>query len=232
MKPLHHYLSLALLISLFTFSCNSPVEQPLEVEDQIEEKTDTNITSNFNQPIGINESYEAIWQKPELVLSMLGDLTGKTVADIGAGSGFFTFKLIPHAEKVIAVDIDPRFLTYIDSMNILTTPKQMQGRLETRLASEKSPNLKTEEVDIILIVNTLAYIPNHIDYLKNLKNTMKDKGKILVIDFKKKRLPVGQPAEYKVPLFQVENEFYEAGFTNIKTDDTSLDYQYMIIGEK
>src|SRR5690606_25963163 len=55
-----------------------------------------------------------IWQKPDLVLSLLGNLKGKTVADIGAGTGFFAFRIANQGARVIAIDIDPRAIAWID----------------------------------------------------------------------------------------------------------------------
>ena len=61
---------------------------------------------------------------------------------------------------------------------------------------------------------------------------MKEGGKLLIIDFKKKRTPVGPPSDIRQPLFVVENELYDAGYKNILTNDTALDYQYIVIAEK
>jgi len=55
----------------------------------------------------------AEWQKPDAVIASLGPLDGKTVADIGTGTGYFAFPIAKKAAKVIAIDIDQRFLDYI-----------------------------------------------------------------------------------------------------------------------
>mgnify|MGYP003513888378 CR=1 FL=1 len=48
-----------------------------------------------------------VWQKPYEVIHRLGPLEYLTVADIGAGSGYFSFRFIHEAARVIAIDIDP-----------------------------------------------------------------------------------------------------------------------------
>ncbi len=173
-----------------------------------------------------------IWQKPDLVLDYLGDLEGKTVADIGAGTGFFTMRLVQDAAKVIATDIDPRFIAYLDSVKVLEVPESLQDRLETRLVKPDDPMLKAGEADVVIIVNTFMYIKDRIDYLGKLKKAIKPGGKLLIIDFKKKRTPIGPPTEIRVPLYVVESEMYEAGYRQVTTDDTSLDYQYIVMAEK
>lgn len=184
---------------------------------------------------GFTEDYlstdRGIWQKPELVMNLLGDLENKTVADIGAGTGFFALRLTPYAKKVIAVDIDPRFINFLDSLKVRVLEPEIQSRLETRLATPDDPRLNPGEADIVLIVNTYMYVKNRVDYLKNLREGISPGGTLLIIDFKKKRTPVGPPSDIRIPLFQVEEELYEAGYKNIQTNDTALDYQYIIIAE-
>ena len=53
------------------------------------------------------------WQDPKFVIEALGNLENKSIADIGSGTGYFTFQLAVPAKKVIAIDIEQRFLNYI-----------------------------------------------------------------------------------------------------------------------
>ena len=173
-----------------------------------------------------------VWQKPDLVIDMMGDLENKTVADIGAGTGFFAKRLAENAEKVIAIDIDQRFLNYIDSIKVLEMPAAQQQRLETRLAEPDNPMLKPGEADVILIVNTFMYIRNKESYLATLKQSLTEDGQLFIIDFKKKRTDIGPPSDIRLPLFQIEQMLYDAGYRNIDANDTALDYQYIIRAQK
>ena len=192
-------------------------------------------TSRSERKAGFTEDYlstnRGIWQKPELVLNLLGDLDDKTVADIGAGTGFFSLRLAPKAKKVIAIDIDPRFVDFLDSMKVRQLPPEVRPRLETRLAEPDDPLLAPNEADVVLIVNTYMYIKDRIAYLENLRRGISPGGTLLIIDFKKKRTPVGPPSDVRIPLYQVEEELYEAGYTNVQTNDTALDYQYLVIAQ-
>lgn len=185
---------------------------------------------------GITDDYTStnrlIWQKPDLVMDLLGDMDGKTVADIGAGTGFFSLRIIEKAAKVIAIDIDQRFLNYLDSIKMLELNDTLRQKLETRLATPDNPNLKAAEADLVLIVNTYMYLKDRVGYLRNLKSGIAEGGKIIIIDFKRKRMPIGPPQNIRVPLFVTEEELYEAGYREVITNDSSLDYQYIITARK
>ncbi len=218
---------------MFLFSCR---QDPGTSQSLPPDANDTVSGETAVRRPGIAEDYlntnRVIWQKPDLVLELLGDLTGKTVADIGSGTGFFSLRLAPKAGKVIAVDIDTRFVNYLDSVKVLELAEPLQSRLETRLATPNDPKLRPGEADVVVIVNTYMYIKNRVDYLRNLKTGLSDNGQLLIIDFKKKRMPLGPPQDIRVPLFQAEDELYEAGYREILTNDTSLDYQYIITARK
>ena len=173
-----------------------------------------------------------IWQKPELVLSLLGSLEGKTVADIGAGMGFFTFPLLPLADKVIAIDIDPFFLHHIDSVKVANLIPEDRNRLETRLVKSNKIPLSEQEIDAAVIVNTFMFIPDHINYLKRLLSKLKPGGTLLIVDFKKRKIPLGPEQAYKIPLYVVEDELYKAGFHSVKAYDMLLEYQYILVAKK
>jgi ubiquinone/menaquinone biosynthesis C-methylase UbiE len=187
---------------------------------------------NFENLVDDYENKDrGIWQKPDMVIALLGDLEGKTVADIGAGTGYFTFRLIPKAKKVIGIDIDRRFIHFMDSIKVrLSEP--YRNRFESRLAKYDDPMLAPEEADAVMIVNTYGYIENRVQYLKTLYKGMSPGARLLVIDFKKNNLPIGPPEAYKVALRQVESEMLSAGFSIEKMDTKSLDYQYIVIVQK
>lgn len=187
---------------------------------------------NFENLVANYESKDrVIWQKPGMAIALLGDLSGKTVADIGAGTGYFAFRMIPKAERVIGVDIDPRFITFMDSIKV-RLPEQYRNRFESRLAKPNDPMLNPEEADAVIIVNTYGYIENRVQYLQTLRKGMKPGGELLIIDFKKNNLPVGPEDDFKVSQNQVENELESDGFDILKIDNESLDYQYLILAKK
>ncbi len=175
------------------------------------------------------------WQRPDLIISLLakGDLSEMTVVDIGAGKGFFTIKIAPLAKKVIALDIDQNFLDIIDTEKRSELAPAIQGRVETRLTSRDSPKLDTNEADAVLIVNTFMFIDNKLDYLNKLKDKIIPGGRLVIVDFKRKRTELGpRPRKHRAPLYMVEDLLYEAGYKNIQARDTDLSEQYILVAER
>ena len=167
----------------------------------------------------------AEWQKPEKTIASLGPLEGKTVADIGAGTGYFSFPIARQAAKVIAIDIDRRFLDYIEQKK---QAQKIGENIETRLTEPDSSGLKPGEADMVLIVDTYHHIEGRIDYFKKLKRCLSQDGVLVIIDFKKMKTPPGPPIEMRVAEDQVESELKSAGFTIVSADENLLPYQYIV----
>jgi len=190
-----------------------------------------NLNSELAEESSVNIG-RAIWQKPGLVIEKLGDISDKVIADIGAGTGYFALRLAPRAEKVIAIEIEPAFIKYLDSLR-LGLPENQQSKLETRLAKINDPLLKPEEADIILIINTIAYIDKLDEYLKTVKKGLKKNGRLIIIDYKMKKLPINAPPkDERIYLDKLEEILESAGYQIAQSDDTSLDYQYILTATK
>lgn len=225
------------LITLLAFAActdTKPVETDNEANETDSIETDVNNSeeiSNIIPEVEEGQQDRLIWQQPGKILSLFGDLTGKTVADVGAGSGFFTVQLAYRNAKVLALDIDKKSIDFINNLKVALNEKGSIGEnIETRLVAPDNTYLKNEEVDYILIVNTLPYISNRIPYLRHLTKALKKGGKIVIVDFKMKKIPdeVGPPLSERLPLYKVEQDLEKAGFTLLKSDDASLDFQYVV----
>ena len=210
-------------LCLSAFACKDPV-----IPSAKQAASDEN---QWEKEIQANKSRD-VWQRPSDVIDLLGDVSEFKIADIGAGTGFFSFRLLLRGASVIAIDIDPRMLEIIESFK-QNLSSEMQTKLETRLALPSDAKIEKDEVDIILIINTIGYIKNRIEYLKQLYEALPDGGKILIVDFKSRQLPVEAPSlEYRVPLFQLEQDLANSGFTSIESNDAILDYQYTVLASK
>ncbi|MEM9836766.1 MAG: methyltransferase domain-containing protein [Bacteroidota bacterium] len=173
------------------------------------------------------------WQQPAVVIEAMGDLEEKVVADIGAGKGYFAQRLAPLCDRVIAIEIDPSLVHYLnDTLRQLELPKQIRPRLEARLGTVTDPKLTKKEVDVVLFVNTFMQIENQVNYLQQLNAAIKENGRIVIVDWKKRLMPMGPPQDLRVPLYRAEQMLQESGYTVVKSDDSSLEFQYIVVAEK
>ena len=221
-------LILATVLSLTWMGCKrnyqgeSSNDEPALVTDS-SEKSD-----QFKDEMSVYESADrVIWQKPDLVIQELGDVDGKVVADIGAGTGYFSRRIAYKGAKVIAIDIDPKAIQWMEEQKA-RFPIELQDRLVIRQAEPNDPKLKAQEVDLVLLVNTYSYISSRVPYFTKLKEAIRPGGDVIIIDFKKKETPFGPAIEERVDVADVEKELIEAGYTLLKIDQESLEYQYII----
>lgn len=173
-----------------------------------------------------------IWQQPGAVMDAMGDIREKVIADIGAGEGFFAEKLAPVADRVIAVEIDERYIRYLDTLRNFGLQKEFRPRLEPRLATPDDPMLEPSEVDIVLIVNTFMLIDNKVDYLRKLYPALRSDGRIVIVDWKKKDTTLGPPKRQRLALGDLQDMLKAAGFREVESDDATLEYQYIVVADK
>ncbi len=167
------------------------------------------------------------WQKPEEVVAKLGLKPGETVADIGAGSGYFTVRLaraVGPSGKVYAVDIDPGMLEYIRQR----AKKDHLENIQTILAGAHDPKLAPASVDLIFICDTLHHISEREKYYPLLARALKPGGRLVDVDFHKRALPLGPPVGMKISRKALIEEVKPAGFHLVK-DYEFLPYQYFVI---
>jgi len=160
------------------------------------------------------------WQKPAEVLRALELKPGDVVADIGAGSGYFSRKFAAHVAKVYAVDIDERLLKI--------AAQNSPSNVVTIVSAPDDPKLPANSVDVVFFCDVLHHIDNRPAYYAKLRSALKPGGRIVNVDFYKKQLPIGPPVEMKLAESLVVGEFKKAGFRLVKTFDF-LPYQYFQI---
>lgn len=229
MRKLFYFLCL-----LFAWGCQNNAQQSTAKEDHAADQDHHHGHANkhmnkrpLEELIANFESPErAEWQKPDSVIAFLGDLKGKTVMDIGSGTGYFSFRLADAGANVICADVDERFLDYIAKRK--AEKGLTEAQVETRKVPFDSSKLRESEADLVLIVDTYHHIENRVDYFAEVKRGLKPGGKLVVIDFRKEEMPVGPPVEMKIKEAEVMDELRKAGFTNMQVNNTLLTYQYII----
>ena len=166
------------------------------------------------------------YQEPAKVLGFIGPLEGTRILDIGSGSGYFSFKLALKGANVISADVNDEFLAHINKR--LQTEPVKPGSIVTRKIQFDNPTLKPEEVDKVLMVNVYHHIAHRVPYMKLVRSGLKKDGELILVDFTKKKIPVGPPEDHKISAADVKLELERSGFSSIEVNESLLKYQYVI----
>lgn len=170
------------------------------------------------------------WQKPDEVVGAMGLEKSDRVADIGAGSGYFTRRFarkVGESGIVYGVDIEPGMLQYIAQRS----SEDAQPNIVPVLATPSNPMLAPSSVDVIFICDTIHHVDDRANYYRILKRDLAPGGRLVIVDFlKKEGVPVGPPIEMKIAKQDLIAEIVSAGF-RLKEERDFLPYQYFLIFE-
>lgn len=127
------------------------------------------------------------WQMPNRVLDELNITPGMTIADVGAGIGYFTFilaKKVGEKGKVYASDIDK------DALAILNERRKKEGLENISIihGQEDNPLIPKVSVDLVLIVNTIQFVKEKTTFLNNIRSSLKENGKLVFIQWDAEKL--------------------------------------------
>lgn len=155
------------------------------------------------------------WQMPERVIEALALKPGQSVADIGAGTGYFSSRLARSASgpTVYAVDIEPSMVAYLEAR----AAKEGLENLRAVQASADSANLPAP-VDVVLVVDTYHHIPNRVAYFTSLRKSLKPGARLAIVDFRKDA-PAGPPVEFRFTPEQISRELGAAGYALAEQHD-------------
>ena len=171
------------------------------------------------------------FQKPDEVIAALAFKPGEKVADIGAGSGYFTIRIaktVGSEGLVWAIDIRQEMLDYIGER--VRTENLRNVRL--MLVDADDPQLSRGKVDTILLVDTWHYIRDP-KYAKKLRDGLAPGGRVVVIDYIPKpwaERPWGPPEQQHTPIEEIDGHFAEAGLKQIASYDFLPEQYFLVYG--
>jgi len=169
----------------------------------------------------------AEWQKPAEIPAAIGLKEGMVVADIGAGTGYFEryfSKAVGPDGRVYAVDIEPHMVAHLEKR----AAEEKTPNVVAVLAEPDDPKLPAGGVDVIFVCDTWHHINDRLAYLKRLAASLRPGGRLAIVDFHKKPLPVGPPPQHKLAREVVVDELAQAGWS-LAGESDRLPYQYLLI---
>ena len=169
------------------------------------------------------------WQQPDAVIAALELAPAMTVADIGAGTGYFAVRLakqLPQGQ-VIATDIEPDMIRYLKDR----ATKEGVTNLRAELTPPADPRLADASIDRILVVDVWHHLSDRVAYAKALARGLKPGGMIAVVDFKLDATH-GPPKQHRLTPEAIAADLASAGLTHARVSPTVLPEQYIVIARR
>jgi ubiquinone/menaquinone biosynthesis C-methylase UbiE len=170
------------------------------------------------------------WQRPLRVVELMQIAPGMTVADVGAGTGYFAPHLsraVGPAGKVIAEDIEPDMVKWIGER----ARREGLTNVEALLGGADDPRLPAGGVDRVLVVDTWHHVDGAAAFAKKLAAALKPGGAVIVVDFDKES-PHGPPPEARLTPETIAADLSAAGLSAEVVDSDGLPYQYVVRGKR
>jgi predicted methyltransferase len=168
-----------------------------------------------------------LWQRPDQIMDALGIADASVVADIGAGSGWFTIRL--------ARRVGPQGLVYAEDVqkemiNAISRRVSREGfnNVIPKLGSNNDPRLPAASLDVALMVDAYHEIEDRVSMLSNLAKALKPQGRLGIVDFRLDGTGPGPDPEERVSPDVVVNDAKKAGLRLIR-QEPFLPYQYFLI---
>ena len=168
------------------------------------------------------------WQRPDEIIRVLELEPGMSVADIGAGTGYFSRRLsnaVGSSGSVFVVEVEPNLVAHLRDR----ARAEKTANVVPVLASKNDPRLPAASIDLALFVDAYHHVDGRIAYLALLKRALRPGARVAIVDWKPGKRPVGPPEEdHKLAREQVIREMTEAGFQLIEAPDI-LPHQYLLL---
>jgi FkbM family methyltransferase len=165
------------------------------------------------------------WQKVPEIFAALEVAPGTRIADIGAGSGYFTARLaraVGPGGRVFAVDINPE---HVRNLRERVTRESL-GNVEVILGAAADPRLPGS-LDAVLIVNTYHEFTEHQTMLDNIRQALKLMGRLVIVEpIARERMKTSRPQQYanhEIAADYVAADLQQAGFKVIERRDTFVE---------
>ena len=164
------------------------------------------------------------WQKPHEVIQALALAPEARVADLGAGTGYFSARLANMLPKgrIYAADLEPDMVRHLGER----AKREGLANLVPVASAPDDPRLP-EKVDLVLLVDVYHHIEDRTRYFAKLRASLRPGGRVAIVDFRLDA-PVGPPRAARVAPEQVKEEMKRAGYTP-SAEHEFLPYQYFVV---
>ncbi|MDZ4801116.1 MAG: class I SAM-dependent methyltransferase [Bryobacteraceae bacterium] len=178
----------------------------------------------------LERSEREMEELPETALDKIGLQSGMTVADLGAGSGYFTLRMakrVGNGGKVYAVDVQPEMLALLRNR----LKKEKLTNVEPVLGSESDPKLPRNSLDVILMVDVYHELSHPQQMLRKLKAALKTNGRLVLLEYRKEDPHIPIRPDHKMSVEEAKLEVEAEGFRLEKVHE-DLPRQHIFVFRK
>jgi ubiquinone/menaquinone biosynthesis C-methylase UbiE len=248
MKPSPRYISLLCFIGLITTAC---AQQPSSQTKQAENTADSTYTFGPSTSAdGTGKFYQgreiahvmghqgAGWlersgreeeERTDLLIQAMQLEPTDVVADIGAGSGYFTFRMSPLVPrgKVLAVDIQPEMLEMIEGK----MKDEVVENIQTILGTIEDPKLPENSVDWVLLVDAYHEFSHPYEMMTQIVESLSPTGKVALVEYRAEDPSVRIKPKHKMTEAQAVKEMQAVGLELVENKDI-LPQQHLMIFQR
>jgi len=161
----------------------------------------------------LEDPQRLVWLPPAEVVEKLQVRAGMTIADVGAGSGYFSLPLATAGGKVMAVDFQPEMLEFLRAK--LTGAEA----IETRLGGAEATTLDAESCDLALLAKLWHELDDYEAVLDEQRRILRTDGRIAILDWRTDvSRPPGPPIEHRIDAGEVCGQLAAKGWSDIRVD--------------
>jgi SAM-dependent methyltransferase len=168
-------------------------------------------------------------EAPSKAIAMLGLAPDTVIADIGAGSGYYAFRmarLVPDG-RVVAVDIQQEMLDYLKD----EAARRRIGNVEPHLGAIDSIKVAPDTLDAVLMVDAYHEFSHPVEMLQSIRSALKPGGRIHLLEFRAEDPRVPIKPLHKMTEKQAVREFEALGFKYVE-NKRFLPWQHLLVFEK
>ena len=166
------------------------------------------------------------WRKGDSLIATMGNLEGKVVADLFAGDGYYTWKLLGAGARVLAIDVDPANIAALQARK--TAEGIGDDRLIVRATASGNVGLLPNEADYALITREVSTLGDRPTWFAQLFSGVKPPTTIYIVNFLPGSTEVGPPLNQRMSYETLRDELQTYGFTDVGILYKRLPYRYIL----
>lgn len=168
-------------------------------------------------------------ERTDLLLKALNLKPTDVVADIGAGTGFFTFLMAPQLfkGKVMAVDIQPEMIEYLNEGKV----RRKVTNVQPVLGTESDPKLPANSIDMAIMIDAYHEFSYPREMINHIVSALKPGGRVVLVEYRAEDPTVQIKELHKLSVVQATKEMKAAGLKLLKNDDRLPQQHIMFFGK-